>query len=76
MSPVTNLSNGDVVQLGPHCKNPMLAGCMMVVSEPMPFGAMGYVQCPGNSGKPGGAAFYRAKWEEFEYVGTAQWVIE
>jgi hypothetical protein len=71
------LSPGDVVQLHPtECRNPMFAGCMMVVTEPKSFGAQGYVQALGEDGKPGGQAYYRAKWDEMEFCGLAQWVVE
>lgn len=60
----------DIVQLHPElCRNKMLAGCMMTVTEPKVFGAQGYVQCTGKDGKPGGQAYYRATWEEMESTG-------
>lgn len=72
----TVLKVGDLVQLSPEqCANPMLAGCVMVVTEPKAFGAMGYVQCAGQDGKPGGQAYYRAGWVEMEVVGIAYWVV-
>lgn len=70
------LKEGDVVQLSPAVGNPMFACCMMTVTEPKSWGAQGYVQMTGEDGKPGGAAFYRAKWEEMEYVGQAAWVMD
>lgn len=70
------LEPGDVVQLGPNVGNPMFAYCMMTVSEPKTFGAQGYVQMTGENGGVGGRAYYRAKWEEMEYVGRAVWVAE
>lgn len=70
------LKKGDVVQLAPTLGNKMFACCMMVVDEPKAFGAQGYVQSLGENGQPGGQAYYRAKWEEMEYVGTAAWDIE
>jgi hypothetical protein len=30
----------------------------------------------GEKGQPGGQAYYRARWDEMEYVGFAAWVIE
>ena len=61
-----------VVQLDPEkCKNPMLAACMMTVSEPKSWGAQGYIQSTGEGGKMGGQAYYRATWEEMELVGCA-----
>lgn len=76
MKPMKTLKAGDVVQLGPECSNPMLAFCMMTVTEPKSFGAVGYVQSLGSGGQQGGMAYYRAKWEEFEFVGSAPWVAE
>lgn len=62
---------GDVVQLNEKTGNPMLMYCFMTVSESKSFGAMGYVQCTGRDGKPGGQAWYRAKYEEMDYIGKA-----
>jgi hypothetical protein len=69
------LKHGQLVQLNPETVgNPMFAGCIMVVTEPKRFGAQGYVQALGDNGEPGGQAYYRAKWEEMEPVGSAEWV--
>lgn len=67
---------GDIVHLNPvTCNNPMFAGCLMVVTEVKTWGAQGYVQALGANGKPGGQAYYRAKWIEFEPTeGTAIWM--
>lgn len=74
MQPGTPLKAGMVVQLAPTVGNPMFACCMMTISEPKAFGAQGYVQALGQKGEPGGQAYYRAKWEEMEFVGQAVWV--
>lgn len=74
MQPI-ELQPGDVMQLSPECRNPMFAGCMMTVSDPKSWGAQGYIQMTGRGGKPGGAAFYRAMWDEMESVGKAAWVL-
>lgn len=74
MQPLLNLKEGDVVQLAPTIGNPMFAGCMMVITEPKSWGAQGYVQALGEFGQHGGQAYFRAKWEEMEYVGSAVWV--
>lgn len=76
MQPVLNLKEGDVVQLAPTVSNPRFAGCMMVITEPKSWGAQGYVQALGALGQHGGQAYFRAKWEEMEYVGSAVWVAE
>lgn len=65
-----------VVQLAPDAGNPMLAYCMMVITEVKPWGCQGYVQATGTNGEHGGQAYYRAKWEEMEFVGQAVWVAE
>jgi hypothetical protein len=70
------LEPGNVVQLNPETVgNPMFAGCFMVVTEPKTWGAQGYVTALGEDGKPGGAAYYRAKWEEMELIGHAEWIV-
>lgn len=69
-----NIKAGDVVQLGPDCRNPMFAGCFMTVTEPKTWGAQGFVQALGENGEPGGQAHYRAEWAEFEFIGVAVWV--
>jgi hypothetical protein len=77
MKPDTHLEPGDVVQLDPErVGNPMFAGAFMTVTEPKTFGAMGYVQALGADGKPGGQAYYRAKWDEMEGpIGKAVWMV-
>lgn len=72
----SELRKGDVVQLSPNVGNPMFACCMMVVSELKDFGAQGYVQSLGTNGKPGGQAYYRAKWDEMELVGETVWDLK
>lgn len=63
------LKPGAVVQLNEKCGNAMLKYCFMTVTEPKGFGAMGYVQTTGENGEPGGQAYYRAKWEEMDFIG-------
>lgn len=73
----TPLEAGDIVQLDPETtRNPMLAGCFMVITEPKTFGAQGYVQALGEGGKAGGQAFYRAHWDEMELCGRAVWMVQ
>ena len=73
-----SLMPGEIVQLSPTaCGNPMFGGCLMVVSEPKPFGAQGYVQALGQDGKMGGQAYYRAKWDEMDDTGGfVTWDVE
>lgn len=69
------LKNGQLVQLNPETVvNKMFSACFMVVTEQKVFGAQGYIQGLGSDGNPGGQAYYRAKWEEMELVGMAEWV--
>lgn len=69
------LKKGMLVQLSPETvRNPMFTACIMVVTEPKSWGAQGYVQALGEDGRPGGQAYYRAKWKEMEIVGQAEWV--
>ena len=69
------LKVGALVQLNPETVgNKMFSACIMVVTEPEGFGAQGYVQGLGTNGHAGGQAYYRAKWEEMELVGMAEWV--
>lgn len=74
MKPNTPLKPGNLVQLNPETVgNKMFTACFMVVTEPKPFGAQGYVQMTGKDGQPGGQAYYRAPWHEMELVGHAEW---
>ena len=73
----TELRIGDVVLLDlENCRNPMFKGCLLTVTEPKEWGVQGYVQDLGKNNAPGGQAFYRAKWDEMEFVGHAEWVIK
>ncbi len=73
-----DLKIGDVVQLSPDVGNKAFACCFMTVTDPKSFGAQGYVQPLGEkSGEPAkGQAYYRAKWEEMEYVGKSVWIAQ
>ena len=78
MSRRSTLQAGSVVQLSPEsCRNRMFAGAMLVVSELKAWGVQGYVQVLGDDGQPGGQAYYRARFNEFEPTGgMAPWVID
>ena len=76
MNKDTFLRVNDVVQLNPDTvKNKAFAGCFMTVSEPKSFGAQGYVQSLGPREEMGGAAYYRASFEEMELIGKAIWSL-
>jgi hypothetical protein len=66
------LQIGDVVQLAPSADH-AFSGCFMLVTEPKPWGAQGFVSMPGGRGTPPGEAYFRAKWEMMEFIGTAAW---
>jgi hypothetical protein len=70
----SRLEIGDVVQLAPS-EDGFFGTCYMVVTEPKSFGAQGYISMPNEPGEPPGLAFYRAKWEEMEWIGRAVWMI-
>ncbi len=72
-----DLRKGHVVILRPDtCRNEMFKGCMMTVTEPKSWGAQGYVQSLGQNETMGGQAYYRAKFDEMEFVGITGWVAE
>lgn len=77
-----HLFEGAIVQLNPETvKNKAFAACFMVVTETKDFGVQGYVQSFGDRENPGGQAYYRASFEEFEpvmaegVIATAEWWI-
>jgi len=75
----TKLEFGEIVQLSPEtCRNKMLAGCLMVVTETdLAFGAQGYVNSLGRDGQLGGKAYYRANWDEMDKTGgLVEWIAE
>lgn len=70
------LEPGDVVQLRPSMENKMFGGCLLVVTEPKPWGCQGYVQCTGTDGEIGGQAYLRPRFADMEYVGRALWMAD
>ncbi len=56
------------------CRNQNFGACFLVVTDPRPWGAQGYVQIIGSNDRPGGLAYYRARWEEIELIGAAEWI--
>lgn len=63
-----NLVVGDVVQLRPDIDEGVFGGAFMLVTEPKSWGAQGAVHGLGK-----GQAYFRAKWEDMEFVGRAMW---
>lgn len=72
------ISPGDVVQLGPNTNNKAFEFCFLVVTDLKDWGVQGYVQPIGEkNGQPAvGQAYYRARWDEFEFVGRAIWIVD
>ena len=68
------LKVGDVVQLSPETSNKGFGGCFLQVTEPKSWGVVGFVQALGDRNQIGGRAYYRANWDEIEFIGTAIWV--
>ncbi len=69
------LKKGDVVQIAPSSDG-FFSGCFMLVTEPKSWGAQGFISIPNERGKPPAAAYYRAKFEDMEFIGVAAWVPE
>ena len=67
----TPLQIGDIVQINPE-HDEIFAACIMVVTEPKPWGAQGYVTIPHAEGSA--RAYYRCKYENMELVGKAEWI--
>lgn len=75
MKPNLEITPGDVVQIDPDTqKNGFFAGCFMQVTELKSFGVQGFICMPTKRGELPGSAYYRAKWEDIEYVGRATWI--
>lgn len=65
-----HLKVGDIMQIDPT-HDEVLGACLMIVTEPKPWGAQGYVTVPGQ-----GNAYYRCKHENMEKVGHCAWIRE
>ena len=64
------------MQISPdHATNRMFGACLMVVTEPKPWGAQGYVQALGKDEQIGGQAYVRVAFENMEPTGgRAVWI--
>ncbi len=67
------LEGGMVVQIDPM-HDEKFGGCLMIVTEPKPWGAQGYVQVPSADGVL--QAWYRCEHEHMAVIGHAKWEIE
>ena len=66
----------DIVQLSPvTCANPGFSACFLIVTDVKDWGIIGYVISPGGRNSLCHTYFYRAKWEEFEWIGKSKWQI-
>lgn len=72
MSP-RDLEPGDVVQIDPESGG-FFSGCFMLVTEPKSWGAQGFISIPRSRDELPGRAFFRARFDQMEYVGKAEWV--
>jgi len=68
------LEVGDVVQIDPTLKECFFRGCFMTVTELKPWGAQGYIQMISTREKMGGQAYFRATWEQMEFIGKTAWI--
>jgi hypothetical protein len=76
MAPDFHLEPGMLVQLNPATvRDIAYAGCVLVVTNTLAWGVIGYVQGIGVvQHLPGYQSLYRANWEEIEVVGIANWM--
>lgn len=69
------LKIGEIMQISPEGQHTpeRFGGCLLVVTEPKPFGCQGYVKNAGSSG----LAFIRVSWADMEPTGgMAVWQQE
>lgn len=71
-----DLEIGDVVQIDPSLKDCFFRGCFMIVTEPKTFGAQGAIAMPTSRTDLPGYAYFRATFDQMEYVGKATWILE
>lgn len=69
---------GSVVQIRPDGDHGGFSGQFLVVSEMKSWGVQGYIQCFHETDlkQMGGQAYYRVKFEDIAYIGTAEWVVD
>jgi hypothetical protein len=68
-----DLKKGDIVQIGP-IEDSFFTGCLMMVTEPKSWGAIGFVAVPGERGTIPQRAYTRVEFKNMEYVGPAAFV--
>lgn len=70
----TRLTPGDVFQISPELKDSFFAGCFMQATEIKSWGVQGFICMPSSRGEMPGHAYFRANWDDIDYVGRAQWI--
>jgi hypothetical protein len=65
---------GDLVQIDPATPDCFFGGAVMVVTEPKSWGAQGYFMMPKSRGEALGLYFFRARWDQMEWVGHVVWI--
>ena|ERR1700690_832419 len=77
------LQVGDICQIRPEYgqigqRSHIFGGMLLVVTEPKTWGAMGYLMSPYNfeATKYKGRAYLRVKFEDMEYVGRLEWILD
>lgn len=69
------VKKGSVVQIDPSVEG-FFPACFMTVTEVKEWGCQGYFQPFRTKDEPNpGQAYYRAKWQDIEYVGEAVWAV-
>ena len=69
------LKEGDVVQIDPELKNCFFKGAFMTVIEPKDWGAEGYIATNFSRTNMPSQAYFRATWDQMQYIGPAAWVV-
>ena len=67
------LKPGHVVQIDPTTPDCFFPGCFMFVTEIKAWGAQGFVLMPQTREEAPSRAYFRALWEQMEFVGIAPW---
>ena len=68
--PVEKAEVGFIYQIKPE-HDSVFGGCLMITTDPKPWGAQGYFDIPGK-----GRAYYRCKFENMEHCGVAPLVFD
>lgn len=66
---------GDVIQIDPNFEGCFFKGAFMLVTDPKPWGAVGFVACQFTRPSLPEHAYFRVTWEHMAYIGHAAWVL-